>query len=79
MSSRNGNNKVVILLLEDPRVDPSVSDTIKSASYNGHSTVVELLLADPRVDPSADDNYAIRWALKKDTTRSYDFYLQILE
>ena len=59
MASQNGHDKVVRLLLADPRVDPSDSDIIKFASKNGHSTVVELLLEDPRVDPSVDYNLSL--------------------
>lgn len=64
LASENGHSEVVKLLLNDPRVDPSVSynSAIRFASRNGHSEVVKLLLDDPRVDPSADDNEALRQA-----------------
>jgi len=63
-ASENGHHKVVKILLQDKRVDPSADDNcaIKWASDNGHHKVVKLLLQDKRVDPSAGDNYAIRFA-----------------
>jgi len=53
--------KIVQLLLDDPRIDPSVNNNfvIMWASQYGHIEVVKTLLADPRVDPSAGDNAAI--------------------
>ena len=52
------------LLLQDPRVDPSMGDNqaIREASGKGHLAVVDRLLQDPRVNPSADNNEAIRVA-----------------
>ena len=52
------------LLLNDPRVDPAVSNNvvIQYASSIGDVEVVKLLLEDPRVNPTANDNVAIRFA-----------------
>jgi hypothetical protein len=62
-ASMKGLAAVVNLLLQDPRVDPSVRDNeaIIYASKYDNSAVVALLLQDPRVDPSAQNNCAIRW------------------
>ena len=66
-ASDNGHVKVVELLLNDPRVDPSNynNTAIRWASFEGRVKVVELLLNDPRVDPSANNNFAIRYASHK--------------
>src|SRR3972149_6661117 len=47
----NGREKVVELLLQDPRVDPSVHNNIVIRYFikNNHTKVVELILQDPRV------------------------------
>ena len=54
MAAYNGHDNVVALLLEHPKVDPSVcdNDAILEASYYGHDRVVAMLLEHPRVDPS---------------------------
>ncbi len=61
LASRCGFVKIVRLLLNDPRVDPSTDDNwaIHYASREGHTEIVRLLLNDPRVDPSANNNNAI--------------------
>ena len=53
----NQHDKVVVLLLSDPRVDPSAYDNeaIGVAAQMGHYETIALLLSDPRVDPSAVD------------------------
>src|SRR3989304_4879217 len=50
-NAENGNDKIVELLLQDPRVDPSVrdNDAKKSAVIRGYDKIIELLLQDPRV------------------------------
>lgn len=55
-ASKNGHHKIVKLLLEDPRVDPTVqrNAAVYLASENGHDKVVELLLA---WRPSKSDVY----------------------
>ena len=47
--------KMVELLLQDPRVEPSVrnNEAILLATCYGHVKMIELLFQDPRVDPSA--------------------------
>ncbi len=63
-ASANGHTEIVKLLLDDPRVDPSVlfNEAIMDASANGHTEIVKLLLEDSRVDPSAGNNYSIHMA-----------------
>ena len=63
-ASMAGREKVVRLLLQDKRVDPTVNnnDALRVASRNGHLEVVKLLLQDKRVDPSANNNGAIGFA-----------------
>ncbi len=55
------HKEVLLLLLADGRVDPSVNNNrlLYAASSFGWTDIVELLLADNRVDLSADDNMAI--------------------
>lgn len=67
LASREGHVEIVKLLLEDPRVDPSIDHNtpIEYASYSGHSEVVKLLLSDPRVDPSDRDNFIISHTCKR--------------
>lgn len=59
-----GEFDIVDLLLQDPRVNPSVQDNIpiKYASEHGFTNIVERLLRDPRVDPSAEKQYALKEA-----------------
>ena len=61
-----GEFDIVDLLLQDPRVNPSVNDNIpiKYASEYGFTNIVERLLRDPRVDPSAEKQYALKEACK---------------
>jgi ankyrin repeat protein len=63
-ASLDGHLKVINLLLQDERVDPSARNNvaIRSASQKGHLAVVERLLQDERVDPSIIANAAIRFA-----------------
>ena len=57
----------VKLLLDDPRVDPSVQNNylFQLASKTGQIEIVKLLLKNPRVDPSANKNMSIKIASKK--------------
>ena len=73
-----GNADLLDLLLQDPRVDPSVLDNfaIRRASAYGHLAVVDRLLRDPRIDPSADNNLAIRLASEKGHLAVVDRLLQ---
>jgi len=59
-----GNADLMDLMLQDPRVDPSVLDNfaIRRASAYGHLAVVDRLLQEDRIDPSADNNLSIRLA-----------------
>mmetsp|Transcript_16566 Transcript_16566/g.20630 ORF Transcript_16566/g.20630 Transcript_16566/m.20630 type:complete len:211 (+) Transcript_16566:70-702(+) len=52
------------LLLDDSRVDPSMSDNraIAWASLNGDTDIVKMLMRDDRVDPSANNNVALSMA-----------------
>lgn len=59
--SRNGRTKIVELLLQDGRADPSGNAVIGWAIWGGHHKIVELLLQDSRVD--LDVNYAISMAI----------------
>ena len=51
MASRKGKFKVVQLLLNNDRVDPTdgSNDAVRLATQNGHDDVVNLLMTDPRV------------------------------
>ena len=75
-AAEHGLDRVVALLLSDPRVNPAAvdnfinptsesDDAIQLAAQYGDATIVKLLLADNRVDPAANDNYAIRFAAQK--------------
>ncbi len=57
---------ILQLLLQDPRVDPSVNDNapVRVAASVGIADIMEMLLAHPKVDPSALDNEAIREAAR---------------
>ena len=60
-SAQYGHDKVVKLLLEDGRANPTADANYAitvSARY-GHFEVVKLLLEDGRANPAADSNYAI--------------------
>lgn len=58
---RNGHVEVALLLLSDPRTDPTFSDNTAFcwAVHLGLTALVEAMLADDRVDPSAQSNFAI--------------------
>ena len=77
-ASMEGHIEVVRLLLQDPRVDPSVSnnEAILNAVSNGHTEIVRLLLQDPRVDPTDDNNWAIRDASELGHTEVVRLLLQ---
>lgn len=66
-ASQNGNEQLVKILLNDPRVDPSAmnNSAILWACKNGHANIVKLLLADPRANPTASSNIAFQWAHKR--------------
>ena len=72
----NGREKVIELLLQDPRVDPSTENNfaIIHSAWTGRVKVVELLLQDPRVDPSVRDNDAKKSAV----IRGYDKIIELL-
>ena len=65
-ASEQGHDKIVEILLNDPRINPSAhyNYAIRHASNNGHDKVVEMLSRDSRVDPSANCDYAIQSASK---------------
>jgi hypothetical protein len=61
---KRGHFKIAAILLDDPRLNPSLHDSLAfrySAGYGG-TEIVKRLLKDPRVDPSAKNNEAIRIA-----------------
>jgi ankyrin repeat protein len=61
-----GYQEIAILLLEDPRVDPSINHNhaLHLACSTGCVEVVRLLLNDSRVNPSDLDNEALLRAVK---------------
>ena len=67
---------VLTILLQDPRVDPSINNNsaFKWACQNWIVAVVERLLQDPRVDPSVNDN----WALKEACTTGDHHIVELL-
>jgi hypothetical protein len=71
---------IVNFLLEDHRVNPSVSHSFGSsivrASERGNLSVVTRLLQDPRVDPSVNDNWAIQAAVEKGHIEIIDYLLK---
>jgi hypothetical protein len=73
-----GDAELVDLLLQDPRVDPSVraNGAIRYASTVGYLSVVERLLQDPRVDPSASGNWPILQASQNGHLAVVDRLLQ---
>ncbi len=64
--SKNNDNSIVDILLDDPRIDPSVpSDfSLVIACYSGNIQIVRRLLQDPRVNPSSNNNLPITVASK---------------
>ncbi|CDZ81173.1 Ankyrin repeats (3 copies) [Candidatus Rubidus massiliensis] len=60
-------SKLVKLLLEDYRIDPSIWNNfaIRMAAKLGFSSIVEILLTDLRVDPTVKENFALNQAVKK--------------
>lgn len=60
-AARYGSVKVLNLLLNDQRVDPSIRDDIALliAIKNGHTEAANILLDDPRVNPANMNNEAI--------------------
>ena len=73
-----GEFDIVDLLLQDPRVKPSVNDNIpiKYASERGFTNIVERLLRDPRVDPSAETQYALKEACKNNHIETVNVLLR---
>lgn len=70
LAAANGSLEIVTCLLEDLRVDPTLTSedgypAICLASRNGHFNVVKRLLEDTRIDPSVLSDYAIRFATDK--------------
>lgn len=70
------STKVLRLLLEDGRIDPSATsddpahtnekrDALQIAADCGHTEIVKILLQDDRVNPSVRDNYPIKQAADK--------------
>lgn len=61
---------IVKILLNDSRVNPSVSDNraFRAASYSGETEIVKMLLSDSRVDPSTLDNEAFLSASRRGHT-----------
>jgi ankyrin repeat protein len=60
--STNGYEGIVMILLEDNRIDPSVvnnngSNCLHLSAMNRHDGIVQLLLDDGRVDPSVVNNF----------------------
>jgi hypothetical protein len=51
--------KIIELLIDDPRVDPSDEDNtaLHCALIDGYEDVVQILITDPRVDKSLLDKY----------------------
>ena len=68
-ASQKGIVEIVNLLLNDPRVDPSVSGNyaIICASENGHYDIVKLLLNDPRANP----HYRAFEVAKRESRKDY--------
>ena len=67
-ASTTGHDRVVALLLADPRVDPttSASSALRLAVEDGHDHVVALFLKDGRADPAACDSESLSWASRND-------------
>ncbi|KAJ3125533.1 hypothetical protein HK100_010747 [Physocladia obscura] len=63
---QNKHMEIVLLLLADPRVDPTIWNNfaLVCAAEFGHADIVSLLLQDPRVDPSARKNESLYYACK---------------
>jgi ankyrin repeat protein len=61
IAARQGNTKIVKLLLTDKRCNPAADsdEAIIQSASDGHIEVVKLLVEDTRVDPSARNNKAI--------------------
>jgi hypothetical protein len=61
----NYNPLLMKLLLENPKIDPTINHNraIFLAVKHGSVEVVKLLLEDPRVDPTIDNNYLIKYAV----------------
>jgi hypothetical protein len=62
LSALNGYEGIVMILLEDNRIDPSVvnnngSNCLHLSAMNRHDGIVKLLLDDGRVDPSVVNNF----------------------
>jgi len=69
-ASQNGDAIVVKRLLsEETLFDHDINKTIKVAAESGYLAVVKLLVGDSRIDPSDDDNYAIRYARRRNHYR----------
>jgi hypothetical protein len=64
---RYAKTTTIKILLEDPRVDPSVSDnsSLISACYRGDVDIVKLLLKDYRVDPTVRNSNVIMIAVER--------------
>jgi ankyrin repeat protein len=56
----------VALLLDDPRVDPTVADNdaIVWASRFGHTKVINLLIKDGRTNPTCKDHTTLAWVCR---------------
>jgi hypothetical protein len=71
---REGTLDIVNRLLQDERVDPSVSNNmpIRFASCYNNLALVDRLLQDERVDPSVNNNEALHSARARELTAIVD-------
>jgi len=73
-----GNHEMIKLLLNDPRIDPSLHTNIaiRDACYYGRANIVKILLADSRVKPHKVNNYCIYVACLRNHTEVVKLLLQ---
>lgn len=59
--SRLHDNRIIKLLLQDPRVNPTIPNNkaFTFACTTGNIEIVRILLKDPRVNPSDNNNFAL--------------------
>ena len=78
LASDLGYTDIVKLLLQNPKVDPSIlnNKALRLAVENGHSDIVKLLLQDPRTDPSVQNNKMIIFASGYGYTNVVEVLLQ---
>ncbi len=74
----SGHTGIGMLLLNDPRVDPTVDNNLfmRSVSEKGHTKTVSVLLQDERVDPAALESLALKRACDNGHTKTVKLLLQ---